>query len=64
MQSLSLSTYLGGTGTSVPSSLAIGPDGTMYVAGRSGIGLPSSANAQQGGYAGGLTDGFLAVIAQ
>jgi hypothetical protein len=63
-ESLSLSTYLGGTGTSVPSSLAIGPDGTMYVAGRSGIGLPSSANAQQGGYAGGLTDGFLAVIAQ
>jgi hypothetical protein len=62
--SLALSTYLGATGTSVPSSLAIGADGTMYVAGRSGIGLPSSSNAQQGGYAGGLTDGFLAVIAQ
>jgi hypothetical protein len=61
---ISMSTYLGATGTSVPSSLAIGADGTMYVAGRSGLGLPSSASAQQGGYAGGVSDGFLVVIAQ
>jgi hypothetical protein len=34
------------------------------VAGYGGIGLPSSSNATQEGYAGGLSDGFLVVLSQ
>ena len=56
------STYFGQANTYVPSSVVVGPDGTMYVLGYGGIGLPSSGNAAQGGYAGGQSDGFLLVL--
>lgn len=56
-------TYLGASNTYVPTGLAVGPDGTAYAVGYGGIGLPTSDYASQGGYAGGLTDGFLAVLA-
>jgi hypothetical protein len=59
---LMYTTYLGATNTYVPSGIAVGPDGTAYAVGYGGIGLPTSANASQGGYAGGISDGFLAVI--
>jgi hypothetical protein len=56
------STYVGLTGTYIPTSLALAPDGTVYLVGYGSIGLPSSANAQQGGYASGTSDGFLMVL--
>jgi hypothetical protein len=62
MAGLLYSTYLGASNTYVPSGIAVGPDGTAYAVGYGGIGLPTSANASQGGYAGGISDGFLAVI--
>ena len=55
-------TYLGATNTYVPTGMAVGPDGTAYAVGYGGIGLPTSANATQGGYAGGTSDGFLTVL--
>jgi hypothetical protein len=55
-------TYLGASNTYVPTGLAVGPDGTAYTVGWGGMGLPTSANASQGGYAGGVTDGFLTVL--
>jgi hypothetical protein len=62
MAGLQYSTYLGATNTYVPTAVAVGPDGTAYAVGYGGIGLPTSANASQGGYAGGVSDGFLAVF--
>jgi hypothetical protein len=56
-------TYLGASNTYVPTGMAVGPDGTAYTVGWGGLGLPTSANASQGGYAGGVTDGFLTVLA-
>ena len=53
------STYLGGGGTNVGNTLALGSDGSIYVAGYGTIGLPSSANGK--GFAGGTADGFLVV---
>jgi hypothetical protein len=58
------STFLGSTNVYVPTGMALAPDGTIFVAGYGGIGLPSSSNARQGGYAGGATDGFLLVVSQ
>jgi hypothetical protein len=56
------STYFGGAGQYVPQGLALGSDGTAFVAGYAGIGLPTSDNATQGGYAGGRSDGFILAI--
>jgi hypothetical protein len=61
---LQFATYLGATNVYVPTGMALAPDGTIYVAGYGGIGLPSSANARQGGFAGGASDGFLMVVSQ
>jgi hypothetical protein len=58
------STYLGGENVYVGNGIAVGPDGTMYVAGYGGLGLPSSANGAQFGYAGGASDGFMVVMPQ
>jgi hypothetical protein len=55
------STYLGATGTYIPTALVLGADGTVYVTGYGGIGLPATDNAVQGGFAG-TTDGFIAVL--
>jgi hypothetical protein len=54
------STYIGGGGTYVGSSLALGADGSVYVGGYGTLGLPSSSNAH--GFGGGTTDGFLVVV--
>jgi len=60
---IAFSTFVGATGTYVPSGLVVGPDGTVYVVGYGTVGLPSSANAIQGGFAGGV-DGFLLIVTQ
>ena len=54
---IQFSTYLGASGTYLPSGLVVGPDGTAFVVGYGGAGLPS-----QGGYAGGSSDGFIAAV--
>ena len=59
---IQFSTYVGDTGIYVPSAVAVGTDGRVYVTGWGGIGLPSSQYGLQGGYAGGNTDGFLFVL--
>ncbi len=51
------STYLGGAGTYVGSTLELGADGSIYVAGYGTLGLPGAL-----GWSGGNTDGFLVVI--
>ena len=55
------STYIGGRGVYSPTALTLGRDGTIYVVGLGGSGLPSTADALQG-YGGGLSDGFIMVL--
>jgi hypothetical protein len=59
---LNFSTYMGSSGTYVPTGLALAADGTIYLVGYGSIGLPSSSNAQQGGFGSGATDGFILVM--
>jgi hypothetical protein len=61
---LLFSTFLGTTNVYVPTGMTLAPDGTIFVAGYGGLGLPSSFNARQGGYAGGASDGFFMVVTQ
>jgi hypothetical protein len=58
---LNYSTYLGGSGTYVPTGLTVGADGSVYVVGYGGSGLPMTDNANQGP-AGGGSDGFIAIL--
>jgi hypothetical protein len=58
---LQSSTYIGGKGVYSPTALTLGRDGTIYVVGYGGSGLPSTADALQG-YGGGLSDGFIMVL--
>jgi hypothetical protein len=39
----------------------LGRDGTIYLVGSGGVGLPSTADALQG-YGGGASDGFIMVL--
>jgi len=57
---LNYSTYLGGTGTYVPTGLSVGSDGSVYVVGYANSGLPMTDNANQG--PAGSTDGFIAIL--
>lgn len=59
---LQYSTYLAGATVNTGLSLAVGPDGTAYAAGQTGGELPTSSNAAQGGFNGGRSDGFLAIL--
>ncbi len=59
---IAYSTYIGETGQYVPSDVVVGADGTAYVTGYAGIGLPTSGISTQGGFAGGQSDGFLIVV--
>jgi len=58
---LQSSTYIGGKGVYSPTALTLGRDGTIYVVGYGGSGLPSTADALQG-YGGGVSDGFIMVL--
>jgi hypothetical protein len=59
---LQYSTYVGGQNVNVGYALAVGPDGTVYVAGSTQGQLPIWPNPSQGSYGGGSSDGFLLVI--
>ena len=62
-QALLYATYLGRTGINVGYGIAVAPDGTIYVAGSvQDRAFPVTANALQGGHAGGLADGFLVAL--
>jgi hypothetical protein len=58
---LKSSTYVGYHGVYSPTALTLGRDGTIYVVGWGGTGLPSTADALQG-YGGGLRDGFILML--
>jgi hypothetical protein len=58
---LQSSTFIGERGVYSPTALTLGRDGTIYVVGYGGLGLPSTANALQG-FGGGLSDGFIMVL--
>jgi hypothetical protein len=60
---LQSSTYIGGSGVYSPTALTVGRDGTIYVVGAGGSGLPSTADALQG-YGGGSIDGFIIVMSK
>jgi len=55
-------TYFGGGSINSGQTLAVAPDGTLYVAGFTGGVLTTTSNAVQGGYGGGVNDGFLFVL--
>ena len=57
------STYIGQRGVYSPSALTLGRDGTIYMVGYGGLGLPSTANALQG-FGGGVSDGFVIVLSK
>jgi hypothetical protein len=60
---LQSSTYIGERGVYSPTSLVLGRDGTIYLAGFGGLGLPSTSDALQG-YGGGVSDGFIMVLSK
>jgi hypothetical protein len=55
------STYIGEQGVYSPTALTLGRDGTIYVVGWGGLGLPSTSDALQG-FGGGLSDGFVIAL--
>jgi hypothetical protein len=57
-------TYLGDNKLHVPTGMAVGPDGTMYVAGYTTGGLPAVGSSPWPVYGGGLSDGFIFAISQ
>jgi hypothetical protein len=61
---LQYSTYIGSTNVNIGYALAIGTDGTTYVAGATEGLLPVGANASQPIYGGGASDGFVLVISK
>ncbi len=56
---LLFSTYYGASGTYVPMGIAVGPDGSLYIAGYSTLALPMTDGAFQPAYGGGGSDGFV-----
>ena len=60
---LQSSTYIGQRGVYSPTALTLGRDGTIYLVGFGGLGLPSTSDALQG-YGGGLSDGFIMVLSK
>ncbi|MGB7763241.1 MAG: SBBP repeat-containing protein [Bryobacteraceae bacterium] len=54
--------YFGGASINSAQALAVALDGTLYVAGFTGGVLTTTSDAVQGGYGGGVTDGFLFVL--
>ncbi len=57
-------TYFGGPSINNGQTLAVAPDGTLYVCGFTGGSLTTTSNAMQGAYGGGVTDAFLFVLSQ
>ena len=61
---IQFSTFIGATSTYRSTSLALGADGTVFLAGFAYTGLPVTDGALQSTYGGGGTDGFLVVVTQ
>ncbi len=59
---LVFSSYIGDTNTYTPTGVGVAADGTTFIVGYGGMGLPTSGASYQGGYAGGPSDGFVVVI--
>jgi len=59
---LQYSTYFGGATVNTGLALAVDSNFTAYAAGWTGGELTTASNANQGGYAGGPSDGFLLVV--
>ncbi len=60
---LAYSTYLGGSHGDSGSEIAVAPRGTIYVSGStSSKDFPTTRNAVQGNYGGGLSDAFVAAL--
>ncbi len=59
---LQYASYIGGATVNTGLAVAVGPDGTLYAAGKTEGELPTSGNAPQGGYGGGSYDGFVVTI--
>jgi len=57
-------TYFGGSSINSGQALAVAPNGTIYIGGFTGGVLTTTGNAVQGGYGGGVRDGFLVVLSQ
>jgi hypothetical protein len=57
-------TYFGGSSINSGQTLAVAPDGTLYVGGFTGGSLTTTSSAVQGGFGGGVTDGFLFVLSR
>jgi hypothetical protein len=62
LSALQYSTYIGGATVNSALALAVGPDGAAYVGGKTEGEFPTSANASQGGFAGGSFDGFMLIV--
>jgi hypothetical protein len=59
---LQYSSYFGGATINTALTLTVGPDGTAYVAGSTEGEFPTANNATQGGFGGGLSDGFILIV--
>lgn len=55
-------TYFGTTGIHVASSLAIAPDGSIFLGGYTTSSFQTTTSAWQGGFGGGYTDGFVLAL--
>jgi hypothetical protein len=62
LAALKYSSYFGSTGVHVASALAVGPDGSMYLAGYTTSELQATDSAYQNSYGGGYTDGFVIAV--
>ena len=55
-------TYLGGNGIHVPGTLALAPDGSIFIGGYTNSDLQITPSAYQGSYGGGYSDGFVLAV--
>ena len=62
--SLQFSTYFGGATVNSGSALIVGSDGTVYAGGYTAGEFPTTGNAQQQGYGGSQTNGFIVALSQ
>ena len=59
---LDYSSFFGATASYLPTGMAFAADGSLYVVGYAGGGLPLTDNARQGAFFGGSADGFIVVL--
>lgn len=59
---LDFSTFMGATGVYLPTGLSVAQDGTLFLVGYGGSGLPVTDNARQSIFFGGSADGFILAV--